>query len=726
MANLSHHQMSTVDRPLALRARGDVQLAESQFAGHSTYVLKDPLSLEMFHLTPEEFFLFQAMKLRTTLGKLRREFERRFTPRRISAVALQEGLNQLHQRGLLISEAPAQGEQLLERRQERNRQERLQSIFQLLSIRLGSVDATSLIDGLYRRLNWLLSWPCLLLGTLLALYALRALLSDLPRFIQSLSAMAELAKPRYWLLWIATIAAVKCIHELAHALACKHFGGRCHEIGVMLLAFVPCLYCDVSDAWRLSSKWQRIAVSSAGMIVELLIAALALLCWWNTEPGLLQLWCLSVVIVCSVGTVLINANPLLRYDGYYILSDLLEVPNLATRSRGLLADRLRNWLLNQPTLPDPLLGPGRRRALTIYAIAAKVYLTLLVVLIFAGLLRVARPYHMENLVYTLAVVTLSGMVAAPLVGVFRLWRNPGVRYRLRIPRALLLVALVTIIAAGVCCIPIERSFTGPVVFVPRGAQTVYATVGGRLEYAVTPGTAVKQGEVLARLADPKVNLALAEQEGEFQVRRVSYRQLQTMRAWDETASARTPTAHAALADAESQLKELRRQAEELVLVAPRDGVVIAPPQLEPPEQNTGQLPTWTGSPLDSKNLGCWIEPATVLCSVGDPDALEVLVAIDEADVPEVVRGQQVRILVASAPVRVVVGEVIDVSRRASGKNDQTALGSPGKQHLVEVELTTEDRLALIGTRGTAKIAADSRTLWQIVSRELREMLKLPW
>ena len=718
--------MSTVDRPLNLRSRADVQLAQSQFAGHATYVLKDPLSLEMFYLTPEEFFLFQAMKIRTTLGKLRREFERRFAPRRITSVALQEGLNQLHKGGLLVSDAPAQGEQLLERSQQRGRQERLQSLLQLLSIRLGSIDATRLIDGLYNRVKWCLSWPGLVLGAVVVLLALRTLVVEFPRLLEGLPAIAELGQPRYWLLWIGTIAAVKCFHELAHALACKHFGGRCHEIGVILLAFVPCLYCDVSDSWRLSSKWRRIAVSSAGIIAELLIASAALLCWSNTEPGLLHLWCLSVVIVCSVGTVLINANPLLRYDGYYILSDLLEVPNLATRSRGLLTERMRNWLLNQPSQLDPMLGPRRRRALVVYAIAAKVYLTLLIVLIFAGLLRIAEPYHLENLVYTLAVVTLAGMVAAPLMGIFRLWQNPAMRYQIQIPRAVSLILLLAIIAMAVCLVPIERSITGPVVFVPSEAQTVYATVGGRLEYAVAPGTSVKQGDVLARLSDPAVDLALAEQTGEYHVRRVNYRQLQAMRSWDETASAKAPTAQASLADAKAQLGELQRQAAELELVAPRDGVVIAPPRLEPPDDNPGQLPTWTDSPLDPKNVGCWIEPATVICSVGDPEVLQALVAVDEADVPNVVTGQKVRILVDSAPIRVLEGEVIDVSSRASSRKDETVLGSLGKQHLVEVKLTAKDRLALIGSRGKAKIETDRRTLWQIASRELREMLKLPW
>ena len=103
---------------------------------------------------------------------------------------------------------------------------------------------------------------------------------------------------------------------------------------------LPCLYCDVSDVWRIPSKWKRMAVSAAGMIVELVIAAVALILWWHTEPGLLHTWLLGLVIICSISTLAVNANPLLRYDGYYLLSDLLEIPNLSGRASGLWGERL--------------------------------------------------------------------------------------------------------------------------------------------------------------------------------------------------------------------------------------------------------------------------------------------------------------------------------------------------------------------------------------------------
>jgi putative peptide zinc metalloprotease protein len=720
-----HYQLSTVDRPLAMCARPDIQLAPASFAGQAAYVLKDPLTLELFHLTAEECFLFQSLRVRTTLSRLRQEFQQRFAPRQITPEALQIGLNQLHSQGLLVSEAPAQGRELVERSDRRRRLEWLQSLLQVLSIRLGSIDATAPLDWLYGKVRWLFALPMFMAAMLLICYAAWILLGHASEIAARLPSLAQLAQPRYWLLWLATIAGVKVIHELAHALTCKHLGGRCHEMGIMLLALMPCLYCDVSDVWRIASKWRRIAVSAAGMAVELVIAAAALVLWWHTQPGLLNIWCLSTVIVCSVGTLVVNANPLIRYDGYYILSDLVEVPNLASRSRGLLAEKLRCWLLGQPPTDDPLLSPRRRRGLLLYAVAAKIYLTLLVLAIIAGLLALARPYRMENVVYTLAVLTLVGMMVTPVAGVWRLWRNPTNRLRLRKARMALLLGVVVAASMAVLYWPIERAVTGPTVFVPADGQVVYAAIGGRLEFAAAAGTQVSAGDVVARLADPEIELAVARQEGEYHVRRVRYDQIQSLRVWDENSGAEAPTAEAALADAEAQLKERRRQARQLVLTATRDGVVVAPPKIEADTQQ-GELATWSGSPLEPRNAGCWIESGTVLCTVADPKRLVALVAIDQTDVPEVAIDQKVRILIASSPVRVLVGQVVEVAQRGARRATTQGALDTGKYHLVEVQLAANDPLLLSGARGTAKIAASHTTLGAIARNQLQHLLRLPW
>jgi len=720
------HQRSAVDRPLVLRGRADVQAVPVQFSGQTGYVLKDPLTLELFHLTAEEFFLFDQLKQARSLKDLQEAFQERFSPRRITPQQLQQGVNRLHSQGLLFSEAVGQGSELRKRDERRRQSERWQSLLKVLSFRVGSIDATRVVDGLHRKLRSVYSLPMLAVTLAVFAYAFFLLVGQGREVIDRLPSLVELAQPRYWLLWLTTIVVVKVIHELAHAVTCKHFGGRCHEIGVLMLAMIPCLYCDVTDVWRLPSKWQRIAVSAAGMIVELVIAAVALIAWWHTQPGLLHVWCLSVVIVCSIGTLLVNANPLLRYDGYYILSDLIEVPNLANRAQGLLPTALRRWLLAEPRTEDPMLSTRQQQGLWMYAVSARVYLTLVLLGIFVVLLSWAGPYRLENLVTTLGVVTLAGMLFPPLAGVWRMVRNPSQRFRLkRLPLAGLALTVLAILAAFFFW-PITRSVRGPAVFVPAEGQPVYATMAGELQFALPAGAQVQAGEVLARLIDPQSELAVARQQGEYEVRHVRYEQLGTMRAYNNRSSQELPTARAAVSDAAAQLAQLQTKAEELTICAPSAGVIVAPPVVPNDEQDESRLPVWSGSPLEPRNIGCWVESGTLLCLVAEPERLDALVAIDQADVSKVRAGQTVRILLESSPVRVLTGEVVQVARRSATRAAVDPAVDAGKYHLVQVRLNSAEALLLVGSRGTAKIEARQSTLSSIVASQLREMLRLPW
>ncbi len=717
--------LSTVERPLVVRSRGDIQQVAVPVAGQPSYVFKDPLTLEHFQLTPAEHFLFDELKKPVTLATLKRKFEERFAPRTITFTALQEGINQLFDQGLLVSTAPGQGKQLLERSAKRRRSDRWQHLLKALSFRVASWDATAAIEAVHAKFRWLFSPLAGFAALGIIFYALWLLIAHASAIFAKLPTINELWQPKYLLVWLATVVIVKALHELGHAITCQHFGGRCHEMGVMLLAFFPSLYCDVSDVWRLPSKWQRMAVSAAGMIVELVLAALAFIGCWHTEPGLLNTWCLGVAIICSVNTLAINANPLLRFDGYYLLADWLEIPNLASRGQGLLGESLRRWLLKESLTIDPLLSRQQQRRLFVYAIASRVYSLIVLLAIYTMLFALARPYHLENLVFTLAILTIVGMALPPVLGIWRVVRNPANRARMRRPRLAMLTLALAMIGAVVLFWPIKHTVQGPAVFVPANGQAVYATVAGELVHALAPGTAVRAGDVIAELRDPQVELAVAKHAGEFAVKQAHFQQLNTLRALDSRVSLQLPTAQADLADAESQLAQYSRREEELVLRAPVEGTVIAPPQLEPKKADD-RLPTWSGSPLDSRNQSCWIAPGTVLCTIGDPRQLSALVNIDERDVAEVEPGESVRILLDSAPVRIVTGKVKQVASRATEPEQDQATISNGRVHVVEVELDSPESLALVGSAGTAKIEANRSTLASLATNFIKRRLRVPW
>ena len=166
--------------------------------------------------------------------------------------------------------------------------------------------------------------------------------------------------------WIAvvvwfTLLVVILIHELGHAFACRRFGGECHELGIMFLVLIPTPYVDASTAWAFPNKWHRIFVGAAGMIVELFFAAICVFVWLNTNPNeLISQLAFNAMLVAGVSTVIFNANPLLRYDGYYMLSDWLEIPNLQQKSKDYLLGLIKRHVFrvkaHQP------LPPGERAA----------------------------------------------------------------------------------------------------------------------------------------------------------------------------------------------------------------------------------------------------------------------------------------------------------------------------------------------------------------------------
>ena len=180
-------------------------------------------------------------------------------------------------------------------------------------------------------------------------------------------------------------------HEFGHGYSCKHSGGECHEIGAMLLVFTPCLYCNVSDSWMLPNKWHRAFIGASGMYVEMVLATFATFIWWFTDPSsLINNLSLSVMFICSVSTVLFNGNPLLRFDGYYIMMDLAEIPNLRQKSSEVLKRFMVQTCLGIEQPENPFLPQGNRFFFGMYTIAAVVYRWIVVFSIMYFLNKILR------------------------------------------------------------------------------------------------------------------------------------------------------------------------------------------------------------------------------------------------------------------------------------------------------------------------------------------------
>jgi putative peptide zinc metalloprotease protein len=302
--------LSSIDRPLMLRLRPDLVAVPVEMAGARTWVVQDPLTLEHFQFSAEEYALLDMLRQPASLAELQREFARQFPPQTITPQSVWGFLSRLHESGLLISDAEGQGRELSERAQKERFRQWAFAWSQLLCMRFRGLDPDRFLTGAHERLSWLFSRTMLAAVTLMMLYAASLVVGHFGEFRARLPELSALVDPRN-LVWILlAIGGVKVLHELGHAMACKHFGGQVHELGLMLLVFSPCLYCNVSDAWRLPSKWQRILVSSAGVLVEMVIASAATIVWWHSQPGLVNLVALDVIIVCSVSTTATTSCPI--------------------------------------------------------------------------------------------------------------------------------------------------------------------------------------------------------------------------------------------------------------------------------------------------------------------------------------------------------------------------------------------------------------------------------
>jgi len=222
-----------------------------------------------------------------------------------------------------------------------------------------------------------------------------------------------------------SLAIIKIIHEFGHGLTAKHYGGEVHEMGMLFLVLTPALYCDVTDSWLLPSKWKRIWISAAGIYVECFLASLATFVWWNTEQGLLNSLSLATMFICSVNTIMFNANPLLRYDGYYVMSDYLEIPNLRVKSTQFFAYLFQEKVLGLEIPVQSYMPRSRRTLFVTYAIASYLYRWFVTFSILYFLSQFLKPYKLQSISYMMAGGSLVPLLFMPLYQGVKFIRQPG-------------------------------------------------------------------------------------------------------------------------------------------------------------------------------------------------------------------------------------------------------------------------------------------------------------
>lgn len=623
------------------------------------WVVKDPLSRAFSYFSEQEREILILADGSRSIAEIASECNARFAPQYLSVESIVRFFADARKKGLLLVDrcGVADGNNGAEVRRAWWKNP--------LAIRVPGLNPDWILDSVSHRFSPLFSPLAILLASALMLIAVCGVVVSFGEFTEHLAVATQRMQSGSGVIVLFTVLSItKVVHELAHALACKRFGGECREIGLMFLVGVPCLYCDVSDAWMLPRRWQRIFISAAGILAELTLASIAACIWFFTLDGPVRDVCATVVVVCSVTTVMFNGNPLLRYDGYYMLSDAIGIPNLAAESNGVLREWVRRFLWASPVVRNFEFSI-RNLLVAAYGILSGAYRIAIFALIVLMIYRFAEGYEMAETVGVLGLVAFAMLFFKMLRSVLTPPATGSRHKTSRARRPLVMVAAIVASVVVLGLVPMPRTTTAFMTIQPGDAESIFVTNGGRLVGSVANGADVKAGQVLATLVNESVELELLKARGHSEQLGVQLDGLKKRRLTSRQAGLKIPVVERSLSEARKEQQLRERLAGQLVLSAPHDGRVFAVGARVDSTSGVTEPVYWSGTPLDPVNIGAWLEEGTKLCVIGDPKIREAVLFVAQQDIELIRKGQRVHLLLDDHAQGEVRGRVSELAASPS-------------------------------------------------------------
>ncbi|MCL2348853.1 MAG: hypothetical protein FWC50_11420 [Planctomycetaceae bacterium] len=742
MVTLADSLVSSSARKLPIRVRPDVVGKKQQYLGRSYWVVKDPIGSKYYRFQEEEYAIMRMLDGTRSLDEVKDKFEEDFPPQKITLEELQSFIGQLHQSGLILAGVPNQGHQLKKRRDKKKKQMFFASLSNILSIRTKGIDPDRLFTWLEPKFRFMFHPIAVFLTLFICFCAFTLIVVEFDYFRSKLPAFKQFFSPYNIFLLSVTLGITKIIHEFGHGITCKHFGGECHELGVMLLVLTPCLYVNVSDSWMLPSKWKRAMIGAAGVYIECLMASICTFLWWFSQPGLFNYLCLNVMFISSVSTIVFNINPLLRYDGYYILSDILEIPNLRQKATKILSKKSMEWFLGMEQPDDPFLPKRNQMLFAVYTIAAVCYRWVVMASILFFLYKVFEPIGLKIIGQLIAAMSLYGLVVMPVVQMVKFFWVPGRIYKVKRLRVFLSLSVVAAVIGFILFFPLPYCVFNPMtVMLQRGAAQIYipAKGGTLIGIHVAPGQTVPANKALATLENKELELELKSVEWKENIARQELENLEKMDVNDPNAGTNIPAKEKEIDNYKKQKEELQAEFNKMILRTPVAGTIVSPEWRQKQEMPNEGLSSWWGSPLENpRNLGATLEPGTLFCEVGDPKKIEIVIIVNETKVDFIKKDQLVELKFEELPGKTFTGRVRDIEYRkmraiptqlsTKGKGEvptttsRDGVEEPSKPSFrVNVMLDNDDELIKVGMTGTAKIHVKPQTLGQRAWRTVTEV-----
>ena len=696
-------------QPLKLKLSPKIQFFCHRYRNVSWFLVCDQNSGNYFRCSKQTYLFLKLLNGKNSVAAAHEILKNKFKENMPETSELLNILANLHAADLLSGWGDDEASERYQRHQKQEKKRKLHSWMRPLAIKipLWNTDAflqrnAPLTNSLFSTVG-LFVWGALLL---FALFQAVGNWNSLQLYWQT--RFMDGSNLSYLLLLYPL---VKLVHELGHGFAVKRWGGQVNELGVMLLVFVPLPYVDASSSNGFYHKRQRMVVAGAGIMVELAIAALAMLIWLQLEPSVAKDLCFNAMVICSVSTVLFNGNPLLRFDGYYLLMDAIEIPNLGSRSNRYFRYLFRRYGLGSLSERSPVTAIGEKKWFVFYGIASNLYR---VYISIAIALFVAAKYFFVGVV--LALWAFGGQLLWPLCKAIYGYFVSAKMLERKSRFAVVVGALCGIFILLVFIIPVSFSVSAEGVVTLKGESRITSPVSGfHGELLVESGDRVEPGQPIIQLHNP--DLRSTEKLLMAEIRELEIKRNQVMMS-DQT---QANIYKSALDTKLERLAELRKEIENLLVVSNISGVVSIPGETD-----------WQDR---------WVEKGDLLAYVMETRSLQAVVAVPQKNIDRVTQSLD-RMIVRfdSEPGTTFSAALVNQVPMASNRLPSPLLGSQsggailvdardpqgltplGQVFLLNVRIENWPDLSYLGARINVRFVHTPQALSHYLYQRMRQYL----
>ncbi len=487
--------------------RKDLDVHRHVFRGEVSYVFRDPLTLAVHKLSEADYQLCAALSEDRQLGEAFAQLVSQGRVEQEDEESFYQFILSLHSLGFLNLPVP-NNETLYRRRKMKIRAKKAQRLTGFLFMQVPLINPDSFLDRTKHLVSWVFTKWTLMVWAVVVGSALLLLLKNWGTFF---TPIGDVFTPERLLgMWIALVS-LKLIHEFGHAYACKVLGGEVPEIGAYFIAGTPCAYCDCTSSWGFTKRHERLIVVLAGVYVELFIAALAVFVWAIAPSASVRLVAFDIVVVAGVATVLANLNPLMRFDGYYILSDILEIPNLRSTAQRRAISLAKRIFVGVP-MPENRYSPAMNAGLITFGILGAIYK-------FTIVMGISVLLATKFLYLGIGLAVFYGGTefyrVNKNIGNYLIHSEEAKQHRIR--AGMLATALFAIAPAFLIFVPVPRPVMALGAVGLEHESSYYAAGDGYIETIdARPGDRTREGDLLVRQTNPVLQQSVMFAQYELQ------------------------------------------------------------------------------------------------------------------------------------------------------------------------------------------------------------------